>query len=524
MAQNPTINSRIIEYPLPSKGVNLADTPTLLNPQEAVQTKNLHLRSGLEKREGLVKFSSTALAGGSTVLGLHRFSTDVNEVILAASGVKVEYGTGGTWTTLHSAFSNASTVHFTTWYDSCYYANGVDTPRKITAALADSAMSYTFTGGQPKQFLSYQDRLLAIVGGALVWSGSYNDTIFGTAAEIGVKPDTTLHGMCIHSEFLTASGNTSKVLLAGENGMYLFSGTNLIWPSAIGNYELIKISSIGCKSPKSMVWTPKGTFWLGMDAQVYMLPFYGNSGAIPVGDHIRSSRGDYHGIEGIPTSKIAEACATYNDGFYKLSYAPYGGSTNLHQYWLDVLRMGADEHGHAYPWYGPMVYTYPISCFADGLKNSAHSHLGGATVGGSAYIYNVDDDSSYADDALPFTCTWTTSLNPLSDTIGFNKNVNKAEFDLIKHAETVALEFLDFTGLIRTAVELDLPNELNYWGESYWGETYWTGVLVGRKMFPITPTLQVRMLGLQVSNNSASKLAFYGARVEAEEQSLSLPG
>ena len=100
------------------------------------------------------------------------------------------------------------------------------------------------------------------------------------------------------------------MLLAGTNGMYLFAGTDLRTPATTGNYTIFPLATkIGCNAPRTMQWTPKGTMYLGIDGQVYLLPFK-SSTPVPVGDKIRSNQTGIEGIESIPNGQIQNACDT----------------------------------------------------------------------------------------------------------------------------------------------------------------------------------------------------------------------
>ena len=122
-----------------------------------------------------------------------------------------------------------------------------------------------------------------------------------------------------------------------------------------GDYKIESLAiRVGCDAPLTMKWTPAGTIWLGADKQVYILPFDSLT-PIPIGQKITSAGNiKEDGLESIPSSQTKNASAVYHDGFYKLSVASTGATTNDRQWWLDIARLSRDKNKYWGPWYGPM--------------------------------------------------------------------------------------------------------------------------------------------------------------------------
>ena len=426
MPQRDT-DTEIFEYPLPKKGVNLYINPLELDPEEAVMTKNCFWRNGLVKRPGMTKFETDEVQANKKISGLHRFYySTVSKQLLSSSGTVVRYHDGATWQDVQTGLNDGAQIHFSTWggVQKSYFSNGND-----ELYSWDGSSAVTLSGGNiPTKIimtLPYQDRLLAIDNtnpGTLTWSDSFSDTAANWVprGSTGVRPDSQLFGMIHHSINNSDSGYEAAVLLAGSNGMYLFAGTDLR-TSLQGNYTIYPLAThIGCNAPRTMVWTPKGTMYLGVDKQVYILPFK-SSTPIPIGHKVTSLTyiTTVEGIEDTPSNQIEFACAVYHDGFYKLSVAAAGGSTNTIQWWLDVDRLTQDENQLWGPWFGPME-GQAISVFTvqSGAGDSGQL-IAGSGINGSVADSGTTDGTTankLVDSTQNFSSTVEVGMNVTNTT------------------------------------------------------------------------------------------------------------
>ena len=396
--------------------------------------------------------------------------------------------------------------------------------------VANVAGQITIADGIPSFALTYQDRLLTIIGGNLTWSASFSDTDanWGTTASIGVKPDTILYGMCYHSVTSSSAGAETKVLLAGANGMYLFAATDLRWPSTTGDYTIYQLAiPVGCNAPRTMVWTPYGTIWLGIDRQVYMLPF-GSVTPVPIGNKITSvlSSGllNLSGIETIPTTQIANAAAVYNNGYYILSVAGAGASNNTVQWWLDVKRLAQDDTQFWGPWYGPMT-GQSISCFFSQTGNGDGGELMAGEATAKGYVYQVAQDGVYGDitpstaAAAPIPVIWQTAYNPLGNPT-LRCTIHKLEAELLGTSGQINVDFSDIDQTLKTGNSFDLGGTQVYWNDYYWNEQYWSNSSPVRQVIDISPAILPRRLSFIFRQNvSNDKFELYSVTVEALEDS-----
>ena len=507
------------EYPLARRGINLYSNIVELQPDEALTCQNLVFKNGIKKRGGGAKFETDEVQAGKKITGLHRFYySTASKQLLVASGTVTRYHDGATWQNIETGLTDGSQVYWETWLDSAYRANTDDAPTKWDGS---SSSAVAAAPADTKQFLAYQDRLLSIEGGDLSWSASFDDTSWETVTNTGVRPDTQLFGMTIHSQNNSDAGYEATVLLAGANGMHLFKGTDLRVPSTTGNYTIYPLATkVGCNAPRTMQWTPKGTIYLGIDRQVYLLPFE-SSTPIPIGDKIRSNIGGAEGIEKIPAANISNACAAYHDGYYKLSFNPSTSSVNNTQFWLDVNRLFQDESGLAGPWYGPMKGE-SISVFVVQAGNGDDGQLmageADATVG--SFVYEIGREDLFADSGTAIKIFYETFYNALGST-SLNKIIHRIEAELLDVLGTVNVNFKDITGIIKIGDSFGLSGSAIFWDDEFWDDEFWSSSTPTRQPVEISPAINARRLLLSIDHSSDNDtFELYALRVKATEENL----
>jgi hypothetical protein len=495
-------------------GVNLRKNVTTLSPEECLKAQNLIWTDGMKKRGGQDLITSTEVVASKPVKGLHRYyKSDGTSQLLAAAGTTVKYLDGSSWTNVQTGLTDEQEVHMSTWggVDKVYISNGAD-----ELYSWDGSSATTLSGGNiPSsiiQTIPYQDRLLAIDNtnpGTLTWSDSFSDTAgnWVAASSTGVKPDTQLFGMINHSVNNTSSGIETKILLAGANGMHLFSGTDLRTPATTGDYTIYSLGvDVGCQSPRTMAWTPAGTMWLGIDKQVYILPF-NSATPIAVGSKIQSEQGDITGIDNIPSGQLGNASAVYHDGFYKLSITKSGGSYNTEQWWLDITRFQGDQDGVFGPWYGPMIgQSIGPQITLTGTGDIGQHYAGEGQDKG--FVYEISKDTQRSDvevsdgSAKEITCSWKTYYNPLNNP-AFRKQIGLIEAEFLDTDDSVSASFNDIDGLLRSATNFQLQTSAVLWGAQNWGAFTWNDFGRTRKKLPISPVISPRRMCITLTNSSS---------------------
>jgi hypothetical protein len=404
-----------------------------------------------------------------------------------------------------------------------------DIPKFADGTVSDLALStHLAMPAKTIQTLPYQDRLLSIDDndpGELKWSKSFVDSEWELRDSTSVRPDTKLYGMIIHGQTNVSAGYEASVLLAGADSMYLFKATDMRPPSSTGDYTIYPLAiKVGCNAPKTMVWTPKGSMWLGIDRQVYLLPV-DSSSPIAIGDKIRSNSSATEGIEKIPAAQIQNACAVYHDGFYKLSVARQGDSTNNTQWWLDIGRVALDENNLIGPWYGPMT-GQSINVFATQSGPGDTGQLIGGEATAKGYIYELGDKDDYGDidtsdgSTKAISTIWQTFYHPLTDP-DLAKDVFQIEAELLDVLGTVNVEFHDITGALRTGDSFGLSGTAEFWDDNYWNEEDWSSSAPTRQVVTISAGVQPRRLSIIIKlSTSNDKHEIFSLKAEVKEQRL----
>jgi len=517
-------DTTVAHYKMAKFGVNLNKNILELVPEEAVNTQNCVWKNGMVKRGGQTLIDTDQVVDDKKIVGLHRFyKKDGTKQTIATAGTITKYLDAGTWTNVKTGLTDSTQTFMTTigWDDSVYGANGTDAPWRWTGSAVSTISN---APADTLQFLQYRDRVLSITGGDLTWSGSFTIASWLSVANANVRPDTKLNGMVYHSSNDSKTGIDTKILLAGDNGMYLFFGTDLDF-SGTPDYVLAPLAySVGCNAPRTMIWTPLGTMWLGIDRQVYMLPF-ASATPIPVGNKITSVIRGEEGIEKIPAAQLANACAVYHDGFYKLSVARDGQTTNNAQWWLDVTRMHKDENAHHGPWFGPML-GQTINVFA---KQAGAGDVGELLAGESSakgYVYEVGDDNTFSDidpsdaSAKAIQVFYQTFYNDLTGNPHLAKDIHFIEAELLDVLGTVNIDFEDITGTIKSGDSFGLSGNAIFWDDAFWGEEDWSNSAPTRQKVEIDPVIQTRRLSILVKHNSSvDRFELYGISAEVKEQS-----
>jgi len=525
----------LVAYPMAKKGINLRVMRQALGPEEALRTSNLFWRDGIEKRTGYQKLDNDKVSGDNPINGLHRFYFGtVSRQIIASSGTEVRFLNAGTWDLIKSGLTNNAPVLFETWgsQDKVYMGNGEDAPFKWDGTSESAITNLT---EEVIQFLSYQDRLLFIATdkpGELGWSNSFDDTAWNFAftisvggdGETGVAPDTALHGMIIHAAQVSEAGVKAKVLLAGSNGMYIFSGTSLVTPStnAASDYSIENLATnIGCISPLTMKWTPKGTVYLGTDKQVYILPFDSLT-PLPIGQKIISSQeGRVEGLEAIPATQMPTVSAVYHEGYYKLSIPAKNGSFNSVQYWLDMDRMEIDENKYFGPWYGPMAgMRFRAQTVQSGPGDNGEWIGGEADGSVGGFVYNAGISGSFLDDGETIPIEYQTFFHSLSQNIFLDKVIDRLELEISSESVTINVDFLDTIGKISESLLVGIIQDAIFWNQQNWDTFNWASLSSVRVKLSPKTNIKTRYLSIVIKVTSLTSFRLFDIGANFEEQSV----
>lgn len=498
----------VVPIPLPRRGINLYANIADLNEQEALQTYNLVVRGALRKRGGTSKFETDEVQASKAIVGLTKFYYGAaSSQVIAVSDTDVRYHNGTTWVDIVTNRTAGLQTYMNSWgaLGKLYVCNGTDTPFSWDGS-SDSNLSGTGVPSQALQVLPYRDRLLFIDNanlGYLGWSRPYSDSEWEALANASVRPSNKLYGMILHSEGNDNRGLDTKVLIAGSTDMHLFSGTSL--NLVTGDWAVDDLGvDVGCVAPRTMAWTPRGSMWLGNDRMVYLLPF-NSMRPVPIGQKIKSNQtGVTFGTDSISGAGLPSACATYQDGYYMLSYPKNGGTVNDTQMWLDVENLHQDEIGQWGPWFGPMVGP-TISVFANTNGPGDNGGLlgGEATAATGSFVYILNEDGTYADVSADILTKWVPPYNSYGNQ-WITKRTHGMGFEVLDNKDGYTVGFFDITGVIGQNVSVPTSVSRTKYGGAKYGAVKYASSGPIRKTVNIDTPVDFRRLSTTVTNTSST--------------------
>tara|TARA_R110000751_G_scaffold3012_1_gene15566 strand:- start:431 stop:1360 length:930 start_codon:yes stop_codon:yes gene_type:complete len=298
--------------------------------------------------------------------------------------------------------------------------------------------------------------------------------------------------------------------------MYLFGGNDLRVPSTEGDYKIDSLATrTGCSAPLTMKWTPAGTVYLGTDKQVYILP-YNSLTPVPIGHKITAAGNRKEdGLESIPASQIANASAVYHDGFYKLSIAKTGGTTNTRQWWLDIARLERDDNRFWGPWYGPMTgMNFHGMTVLSGPGDNEEWLAGESNPATGSFVYEADQSGTFTDNAVAVPVELQTFYHPLSvETL--TKVLHHLEFEILSSVGTYNIDYFDTIQKIKNGDILSITDNTLQWGTGNWGTFQWQTTGPSRIRHSIDPAIHTKYLSILIKFTSDADVRIY--KIMAEE-------
>lgn len=482
------VKNRILKtIPLPRRGVNLFDTFQDIKSGNALITQNCFFRRGIQGRFGSVKHSTHEVVASKQIQGLHRFYYGTSsKQLLAACEKNISYMNDGTgvWTAIKTDRTEGAKAFICTWgaVNKAYIANGVDTPFSWDGTIA---VNLTAFPDGTIMFLPYRDRILFIETANpsyLRWSkgdgatgDSYVDTNITSVAEaLRIVGGGQIQVIAPHALAGTQEGINTMVFIATGSSCALFFADFLDPGSSAFDARLNHVSdAVGTMSPRSVVQTPIGTIFLGSDRQVYLLQ-YGTYRLQPIGTNIRSGTSDFDGIESIPTNQLANVCATYHDGFYKLAYATGSQVKNKNQMWLDILNIYEDNASRWGPWFGPMVGMPSVSCFASQTQAGDDLTLLGGNQDALGFVYQMDEPNTFSDSGTAISTVLDNFYQFFIDGDEcLDVTMHRTEIEARQFSNTMKMSFKDTNGPVGSEMSLASSGTGTYFNEGYFSEAYY---------------------------------------------------
>ncbi len=390
------------------------------------------------------RFYRSAAPAKTTICAIDD-GNNVKHHYLDGSSVFQEIVKGG------SQIAAGNDIHLTTWKDQLYSASGNQLLQIIKYNGSWSIIDITGLTYKPQYICHHKDRLFAAGGdmpeGYLECTGYESDSSWsggtGEAFNVGYKDGDPIRQLISLRDNLIVYKQDSIWVLRGDNAQNWFQHRDE--------------KAVGCYAPHSVADVVYGHIFLSID-NIY---FFDGERIIPIGDNIKPW------LDLIPITYRKNACATYYNGWYRLSFT--NGTYNNKELLFDVNRFIAT--GRAAWWLndGRNINNYIVY---DGPDDDNTIYMCDSNAG---YLRKMEvgtqDDG--VDVENQFYSKHFSMGNP-----NLEKIFDRLKVDLSLSIGTVYLTLVKGLGIgSQLEVEIDTGPATNVWGTGIWGVCKWQGAV-----------------------------------------------
>lgn len=295
-------------------GVNLIDPQYELSNKEARDARNIiaSVRGAIRKRNGNATFATGASDFESVFAGVSP------SLMIAQQGSTLQsVSTGGALTSLATGLSASARWEWVAASPSggqgpYYGVNGVDTPRYVSTTSTGGTWTASAGSIPNGKYLAYMSNRVLVTGDASFPSRVYGSKILDPRTF--ASPD----GWAVDLDASDGLPITGISSVGPYALVFKESKTWVIYDLDTGANRRLT-DSVGCVSHRSIVETPKGTFWLARDG-IYRST---GQGVERVSQRIQPL------LESLVASNITQACGAFFADHYYLSISTSGTSNNL---------------------------------------------------------------------------------------------------------------------------------------------------------------------------------------------------
>ncbi len=346
----------------------------------------------------------------------------------------------------------------------------------------------------PIAVTNFNNRAYFACGNASYFSDVLLPTNMATAGQALTHGDATpivaYGGLPITT---TSAGVIGALIVFKQFNIWQVTGDEAITNSLAQNYLSL---NIGCLSPRSIVQTPVGMIFIGIDG-----PYYVSS----VGAVLPLTNSAYSLVPDLqqPFQSITtptRAAAAFTGAIYRvcLSTVVRGvGGTN--DYWFDVTNRR---------WNGPHTFQYDCADQA-GNYFLLSSSTQNAKIFGSQYLPELD--SVYNDYGAPLSIYLQSSMFPKTPNMNVKQVVESTiELSAQSTVQTYTITAVDdtFSKIGNCTVTLEFP--FPTWGNFNWGDsTLWTSPNAQPQTYytPWTAPLVFKKMAIEISGASSYAMA-----------------
>lgn len=347
----------------------------------------------------------------------------------------------------------------------------------------------------PTSVTNYNNRAYYSCGNTLYYSDVLVPTTMTNAGQsltIGdTTPITALSGLPIAT---TSSGVVSALIVFKQFQIWQITGDAAITGSLSQNFLSL---TVGCLSPRSVVQTPIGTIFAGVDGP-YSILFTGS--VIPLTKDSSSLVPDIQS----PFQNIinpSRASASFSGTLYRICMnTTIDGQSSASDYWFDITRRR---------WTGP--HTFPYDCASQVGNQFVISYmLNGAKLFLSSYLPSTS--STYMDNGVPITIILKSSSFPKTPNINV-KQIIESTIELSSIAVNLTYTINAF-GQLNNLIDdtnINVSNSSTIWGG---GKLWGSGILWSNSSnipytytIPWTIPIVFKKISLQIMAQSSSNLS-----------------
>lgn len=379
---------------------------------------------------------------------------------VTSANVPVSPATTGDWTPPTMAVIGTKIIVTHTGFSGANYFGAIDitTPSAPTWS-AGNTTTYMLPS-VPTFVANFNNRAYFICGNVVYYSDVLAPTVMTNAGQALTVGDTTsitaLSGLPVST---TSAGVVAALIVFKPFQIWQITGDAAVTGSLALNFLSL---NVGCVSPRSIVQTPIGSLFIGINGP-YMVSPLGGIGPLTK-DQSKLTQDVQQPFQSIVNP--SRAAASFSGALYRICLdTVINGVTTTADYWLDITRRR---------WTGPHSFAYDCASQV-GNYFVISSRYYGASLFASSYIPNAN--STYNDNGLPITVTLESSSFPKTQNINEKQVIESTlELSSVASSLTYTVNAIDESRSVLGSAQINVVNQSGLWGWDVMG--WWSNVHV----------------------------------------------
>ena len=381
---------------------------------------------------------------------------------IAAGNVPTTQSTSGDWTPPTMAVVGAKIVFTHPGFSGANYVGFLDISNPAAPVWSAGNTATHGLPSVPVAVANFNNRAYYACGNMAYYSDVLVPGTMTNAGQALTLGDTTaitgLSGLPLAS---TTAGAVQSLLVFKPFQIWQITGDAAITGTLAENFLSL---NVGCVSPRTIVQTPTGTIFIGIDGPYYVSPL---AQVLPLTKDATKLRQDLQA----PFQAIANpgrAAASYSGGIYRVCLdTSINDASSTNDYWFDITIRR---------WTGP--HTFPFDCATQVGNHFVISHRSiPAAIFASPFI--PSPHSVYNDNGVAISVVLQTAFFPKTQNINM-KEVIESTIELSAQGlgtqYTITVLDEEFKTLDSVSIVATAGGSYPRWGGgSLWGDgTLWT--------------------------------------------------